>query len=104
MPSTPSQPRRLSLFRRLCYSTIVVLTFFLVLEGACSVLIVLKHMLFDQPLAERVHTEYDADLGWINKQSFYRADMYGPGIPLRTNSQRSGVPKSNDRMDPWPCR
>ena len=34
------------------------------------------------------HTEYDAELGWINKPSFRNNQMYGPGLYLQTNSQR----------------
>ncbi|HSG72642.1 MAG TPA: SGNH/GDSL hydrolase family protein [Planctomycetaceae bacterium] len=60
----------------------------LLLEGACSVAIVCKHAFFDQPLAERVHTEYDPELGWINLPSVSEPDMYGPGLALHTNAQR----------------
>jgi hypothetical protein len=67
---------------------VAVLMFLLMLEGSCSVIVVLQDVFFEEPLAERVHTEYDAELGWINKASFVRPDMYGPGIPLHTNSQR----------------
>lgn len=80
--------RRLSLIRRLFYTIIFVVLFLLVLEGACSVAIVCKHAFFDQPLAERVHTEYDPELGWINLPSVSEPDMYGPGLSLHTNSQR----------------
>ena len=38
--------------------------------------------------AERLHTEYDPLLGWINKPNVSIDDMYGPGIFLRTNGQR----------------
>lgn len=88
MPGTPSRPRRLSLTRRLSYTAIALVMFLLMLEGFCSVLVVLKHVFFDPPLAERLHTEYDEELGWINKANFVRPDMYGPGIGMHTNSQR----------------
>ena len=39
-------------------------------------------------VAERHHTEYDPELGWINKPNVYLPDMYGPGKYLRTNAQR----------------
>ncbi|MHC4268242.1 MAG: hypothetical protein ACYSWS_06410 [Planctomycetota bacterium] len=39
-------------------------------------------------MAERIHTEYDPLLGWINKKNFYKKNMYGPNNYLRTNSQR----------------
>jgi hypothetical protein len=80
--------RRLSLIRRLFYTIIFVVLFLLVLEGACSVAIVCKHAFFDPPLAERVHTEYDSELGWINLPNVSQPDMYGPGLALHTNAQR----------------
>jgi hypothetical protein len=86
-------PRKLSLPRRIGYSLIVAVLFFLLLEGACSVAIVIKHAIFDQPLAERIHTEYDPELGWINRASFSHPDLYGPGRSLSTNSQRFRHPE-----------
>ena len=82
------RPRRLSLLRRLFYTLVFVLVFLLVLEGACSVAIVVKHVILDQPLAERAHTEYDSELGWINKPSYSQDDLYGLGLSLHTNAQR----------------
>ena len=38
-------------------------------------------------VAERRHTQYDPDLGWVNEPNIDIPDMYGPGIYLRTNSQ-----------------
>jgi lysophospholipase L1-like esterase len=39
-------------------------------------------------VAERIHTEYDPLLGWINKPDLYIKDMYGPDKYFQTNSQR----------------
>jgi hypothetical protein len=39
------------------------------------------------PVAERRHTRYDPDLGWVNVHSANIPDMYGPGIALRTNAR-----------------
>ena len=39
-------------------------------------------------LAERLHTEYDSLLGWINKPNISIDHMYGPNVYLKTNSQR----------------
>jgi hypothetical protein len=41
-----------------------------------------------RPLAERSHTEYDAELGWIHRPNVALADLYGPGASLHTNAQR----------------
>jgi hypothetical protein len=42
----------------------------------------------NQPtLAERQHTEYDAELGWVSRRGIAVKDLYGPGLHLHTNSQ-----------------
>lgn len=38
-------------------------------------------------IAERAHTRYDADLGWVNIPGLRIADLYGPGLDLRINGQ-----------------
>lgn len=40
-----------------------------------------------RPAAERIHTRYDADLGWTHLPSLSIPDMYGPGLSLCTNSR-----------------
>jgi hypothetical protein len=66
----------------------VLLLMFALLEGAASLVIVAKDGLGEAGLAERQHTEYDADLGWINRPNVSIPDMYGPGRALHTNSLR----------------
>jgi hypothetical protein len=39
------------------------------------------------PVAERQHTRYDPELGWVNKPSVHVEDLYGPGRSLTTNAQ-----------------
>jgi hypothetical protein len=41
-----------------------------------------------RPLAERAHTEYDAELGWVNRPNVALPNLYGPGASLHTNAQR----------------
>jgi hypothetical protein len=38
-------------------------------------------------VAERVHTRYDAGLGWVNIPDAHHPDMYGEGLDLKINSQ-----------------
>jgi hypothetical protein len=59
---------------------------FLVLEGAASVVVVLRRP--SGALLERSHTEFDPDLGWVNQRSIHVPDLYGPGLYLQTNAQR----------------
>ena len=65
---------------------IVLLLLFLI-EGMVSY-ITIGHAFFTQKIAERQHTEYDEELGWINLPNMYIADMYSREDYLTTNSQR----------------
>jgi len=65
-----------------------IITFALV-EGLASEAL-LGYQLFlkpKPPLAERLHTRYDAELGWVAVPNLYIPDMYGPGVYFRSNSQ-----------------
>lgn len=66
---------------------IVTTMMLLALEGAASLAYVWRKPIGHVPL-ERSHTEYDADLGWVNQASIRIDDLYGPGAYLETNSQR----------------
>jgi len=70
------------------YNIAAALVLLLVLEGIASVLNSFHESFGEKPLAERRHTEYDRDLGWVNLPNVYLPDMYGRGKYLRTNSQR----------------
>jgi hypothetical protein len=61
------------------------------IEGASS-LAIAANVWIRQPVqsmaAERVHLEYDEQLGWKHKPDLALTDLYGPGKNLHTNSQR----------------
>ena len=59
------------------------------LEGISSIILFLEGVINNQrlPLAERKHTKYDRQLGWINIPGIYIEDMYGPGKNLKINRQ-----------------
>lgn len=71
----------------LFFSLTVAVVTCLLCEGLSSTIFVAREAVTGRPLAERLHTEYDELLGWINTPSLYIEDMYGPGIYVRTNSQ-----------------
>src|SRR4051812_10377989 len=68
----------------------VALTIVLLLtaEGLASVILVAKQTFFNATLAERKHTEYDEEIGWINLPNLNVPDLYGRGRSLRTNGLR----------------
>ncbi len=59
----------------------------LLLEGGSSLILFLRDASKTIPLAESLHTTYDAELGWVNEAGVIRPDMYGPGITLTTNAR-----------------
>ncbi len=61
---------------------------FVAIEGLLSGLLLAWDVARERVIAERHHTEYDPELGWVNIASVHLPDMYGPGVFLTTNRQR----------------
>jgi len=78
---------RWKLGRYILANILVFILFLVVIEGLASYLLFMRDVLTTTPLAERLHTQYDPDLGWVNIPDINIPDMYGPDISLRTNSQ-----------------
>ena len=71
---------------------IIIILLLIILEGGASFYFAYKSVrqgINKEPfLAERLHTEYDPLLGWINKPNISIDHMYGPNVYLKTNGQR----------------
>jgi len=68
---------------------IIILCIFLFLfEGFSSYFLTGQKILESNVISERIHTEYDEELGWVNLPNMHVNNMYGPGISLTTNYQR----------------
>jgi hypothetical protein len=68
---------------------VALLVLLVLLEGASGYAFLGYRLLSDQPPEpERVHSEYDSEIGWINRKNVHIADRWGPGAHLTTNSQR----------------
>ncbi|MFA6413312.1 MAG: SGNH/GDSL hydrolase family protein [Syntrophales bacterium] len=76
--------RGVSVLPLVLFTAFASVALFLILEGIASVVLSGP----GRPVAERRHTEYDKDLGWVNLPNVFEENMYGPGKYLRTNSQR----------------
>jgi len=61
----------------------------MLIEGLCSVgLLVYDMVIYSQPaLAERQHTEFHEQIGWINVPDRVVPEMYGPGRTVTINGQ-----------------
>ncbi len=62
---------------------------FCALEGVSSLILLIGKIATTRTPSfnERLHTRYDAQLGWVNRPSVSIPDMYGPGVFLKTNPQ-----------------
>lgn len=61
---------------------------FFIFEGLASTTLVVHETFLSKPIAERFHTQYDKEIGWINKPAIWIPDLYGRGKHVQTNSQR----------------
>jgi hypothetical protein len=78
---------------------LVTLGFLCIAEGAASLRLVTRAPSTDTP-REQVHTEFDRELGWINKPNVHIDDLYGTGLDFITNSQRFRNTKDFSRSIP----
>lgn len=56
-------------------------------EGIASTILFVKQLANTKPVAERLHTRYDPELGWVNIPDTHIADIYGPGRYVHINAQ-----------------
>lgn len=89
MSSRPSAARRAGeVLRILAWNVGVFIMLLVVIEGASSWVLLVRDLAIQrQYVAERRHTTYDRDLGWVNKTGLTIPDMYGPGASLHINHQ-----------------
>ena len=81
----PAPRARLTIRRKLLFSLLVT-------SGICLVVECISRWIVEntrrETTAEELHTEYDAQLGWINKSTLSVPNLYGVEKHLTTNSQR----------------
>lgn len=85
--TAPRNIRRFAQF--LVFTLVTAFLLFVLLEGLSSTLLLVQDLLVDaaRDHPEGTHTQYDAELGWVNVPNVYIHDRYGPRIYFRTNSQ-----------------
>jgi len=79
----PARPRR-----RWWFGALAILLGLLLVEGIASAGMFLYDVIFksESPIAERTHTQYDEQIGWVSVTSQRFEDLYGPGGTLTTNA------------------
>ncbi len=68
-------------------NVLVLVLILIVVEGAASWLLFVRELRSDDAVAERLHTRYDQELGWVSLPNVRRPAMYGPGADFTTNSR-----------------
>jgi hypothetical protein len=66
---------------------LVPLLIFLLFEGIASTILFVEQLANTKPVAERLHTAYDPELGWVNIPNTHIDDIYGPGRYVHINAQ-----------------
>jgi len=73
--------------RNVAFAAVAAALGLLLIEGISAVALRFVGREAPLPVAERRHTRFDAELGWVNEPSRRVEDLYGPGRTLTTNSQ-----------------
>lgn len=69
------------------FNLIAVVLLLTLCEGLASLVLLSQQVSGTSAVAERSHTQYDPELGWVNRPNLQIEDLYGPGLDLHTNSQ-----------------
>ena len=78
----------MKLIRIIIINILVLLLLFIIAEGISSYAIVIYNGTASEPIvAERMHTQYDPEIGWINVPNTFIPDFYGQGRSLTINKQ-----------------
>ena len=85
--STPD--RRLTMAKKLFFVGIALVLFLFVIEGFSTFFVAIYDAVFWSKSAGRdvSYTQYDPELGWVNKPDIYLEDLFGPGLSFKTNGQ-----------------
>lgn len=81
------QPAGNGLLRRLAPNLVLAALALLMLEGLSSSALLVWDVAQTPRRGESYHTQYDAELGWVNIPGLHLPNMYGPGVSLSTNSR-----------------
>lgn len=88
------------LVRVIIINVIIILFLFIFIEGITSYAIVIRDNLIIKPVAERLHSKYDPEIGWVNIPNIFIQDLYGPGIYFQTNEQGFRNKQSFNKLVP----
>jgi hypothetical protein len=77
----------MTVLTRAAVLVITTLVLLFLIEGVASTIIAGTVAVNGLQRRDRSPSHHDPDLGWVNKPDLFTADLYGPGMWARTNSQ-----------------
>ncbi len=81
------------------FNIVAVLLIIVLCEGLASLTIFVQELGDTKPVAERMHTRYDPEIGWVNIPNTRVDNLYAPGLHVHINEQ--GFRSSEDfTVDP----
>lgn len=72
--------------RVVAINLLVLAAVLIVLEGLASAFLIVRDVTVFAWVAQP-YTQYDAELGWVNRPGVRIPDMFGPGVGVETNAQ-----------------
>lgn len=86
-------------WKKALFGAVTALAALCLVEGGLSFVRALRGARGGETMREAVHTEYDAELGWVNLRDFHDSDLYGEGRGYTTNAQklRAKTPYATDK-------
>ena len=75
--------------KTIAFSVAAVAMVLVCIEGVASIAfgLLTDRETRDRPVAERLHTRFDPEIGWVGAANVLIPDMYGPGISVQTNER-----------------
>jgi len=83
----PARCALVRLVRRLGPNVVLATLALVILEGLSSAALLVWDVAETPRRGESYHTQYDAELGWVNIPGLHLPNMYGPGVSLTTSSR-----------------
>ncbi len=87
--SSKAKPHWRRRAKRGCFTFLAIFLGLAAIEGTISILLFVYDAVYytKRPLAERQHTQYDDQLGWVNVPETIAKDVYGQGRTVTINAQ-----------------
>ena len=79
----------MQVIKKTIFAVVALVVFLIVLEGLCSTFMIVYNAVFwsKRPSADRVHSQHDPELGWVQSPNTRIENLYGDGRHMTVNAQ-----------------